>query len=142
MKRKYKWLFCWLLVGAGILPVTIAWSNAAKASLADCLDATCRISTADGSRGTGCAFENSREHVFVLTAAHVVGRNRSVQCEFWREGHRSVPLSGEVIARNESADTAVVCLPVSSFGGILPACIPVAPRGYELREGATVTSVG
>lgn len=142
MKRKYKRPFRWLPAGAGVLLATIAWCNGAEGSLADCIDATCRITTAEGSRGTGCAFENSQGQVFVLTAAHVVGNRRTVQCEFWRHGHQSSPLPGEVIARSTSADAAVVCVPAGSFGGVLPACIPVAPRGYRLAEGQTVTSVG
>ena len=148
MKRRYKCPFCRLLAGAGMLLTTIAWCNAAEASLADCIDATCRISTADGSRGSGCAFENSQGRVFVLTAAHVVGRNRTVQCEFWRDGHRSVPLAGEVLATglsrtpSGSVDAAIIAVPISSFAGVLPGSVPIAPRGYRLSPGETVTSVG
>jgi hypothetical protein len=142
MRHNCARFMCRLAVAVGGLLTLAAFCGGAEGSLADCIDATCRITAADGSRGTGCAFETSQGYVFVLTAAHVVGTGRTVQCEFWRYGHQSVPLSAEVIARSESVDAAVACLPIGSFGGVLPACVPVAPRGYALSEGQTVTSVG
>lgn len=141
-RSKLIFVVYWSVAAVIIVLLTLWAASRADAAISDCIDATCRITTADGSRGTGCAFENSQGHVFVLTAAHVVGDHRTVRCEFWRHGHHSVPLSGEVIARGQAADAAVVCLPIRSFRGIRPACVPVAPRGYRLSTGHTVTSVG
>lgn len=116
----------------------------APAAVSDCVDATCRISTPDGSRGTGCVFEIGRGQVFVLTCAHVVGRSTAVQCEFWREGHQSQPLPGRVLARVEDdrCDAAVIAVDESQFGGLLPRVVPLAPRDYVPRPGDTITSVG
>lgn len=114
------------------------------ASVADCIDATCRITTPDGSRGTGCVFEISQGQVYVLTAAHVVGKHAMVTCEFWRDGHQSSPLTGRVIARVDRplTDAAIVAVDVAQFGGRLPAAIPIAPAGTVLKSGDTLTSVG
>jgi len=108
---------------------------------ADCHDATCRIS-AGNARGTGCVFEISRGHVFVLTNAHVVGNASTVECEFWRHGHQSRPVRGEVIMRSGSVDAAVIALAEAAFGGTLPAAVPFADRDTALRPGETVISVG
>src|SRR5574340_1499151 len=116
-------------------------SRPCLAALPDCLDATCRVTAPDQGRGTGCVFERSQGQVFVLTCAHVA-TGQTVQCEFWRDGHQSQPLAGQVQMRSEAADAAVVSIPESAFGGLLPKAIPFAPRESMLRDGDTVTSVG
>lgn len=128
---------------AGVLCV-MAWLTAglAVAAMDDVLDATCRITTADGGRGTGCVFEISGGRVHVLTAAHVVGRDAAVQCEFWREGHVSHPLRAAVVARVESVDAALLAIDQRAFAGVLPKAIPIAPRDCVLTPGAALTSAG
>jgi hypothetical protein len=142
MKRKRKRLICWLLVGAGLLPATLGWCRGAEASLADCLDATCRIHAPDGSTGTGCVFEISQGAVFVLTNRHVVGTADVVRCVFWQHGHQSTPIAAQVLARSDQVDVALVTVCAASFDGRLPRVIPIAPRGTRLAPGETVTSVG
>jgi hypothetical protein len=108
------------------------------------MDATCRMTTPDGSRGTGCVFEIRQGQVYVLTAAHVVDKYLQVACEFWRDGHQSVPLQGQVIARveNQQTDAAIVAINAALFGPTLPAVIPVAPPETVLSPGETIASVG
>jgi len=129
---------------AAVVTLLLTEAHRSEAALSDCIDATCRITAADGSRGTGCVFEIGRDHVHVLTAAHVVGDAETVSCEFWQQGHRSRPLPARVLARVEDArcDAAVVVLAASQFGGRLPAAVPIAPPDYIVRPGAAVTSVG
>lgn len=110
-------------------------------ALIDCHDATCRITAADGSRGSGCCFEQSQGNVYVLTNAHVATSSQ-VRCEFWRRGHRSQPITGRVIARSTAADAAIVTVPQASFDGVLPAVVPLAAKGCDPATGATVLSVG
>jgi hypothetical protein len=110
--------------------------------MSDCIDATCRITGADGGVGSGCVFEISQGRVFVLTAAHVVGKDRAVRCEFWRQGHQSLPLTGQVVARSENADAAIIAVPAEVFGGVPPSAIPIAPRDYAVPAGTTLSSVG
>jgi hypothetical protein len=129
-----------LALAAGMAALVAA--GPARAALSECIDATCRITAADGSRGSGCVFEITRGSVFVLTAAHVVGNNPAVQCEFWHQGHQSAPLWGRIIGRSEAVDAAIIAVPETALGGILPAAIPLAPRNSEIRPGTTLTSVG
>ena len=79
--------------------------------VSDCIDATCRITADDGSRGSGWCSRSTQGSVYVLTAAHVVGNNPTVQCEFWHNGHQSSPLPGRVVNRSEAADAAIVAVP-------------------------------
>lgn len=109
-------------------------------SIADAIDATCRVSVGN-AKGTGCAFEKSQSHIFVLTCAHVVGNAQTANCEFWTRGHQSRPIAGTIVARSEAADAAVIAIPVSAFGGQLPSVIPLAKRDTQQR-GSTITSVG
>ncbi len=125
-----------------ILTLAALTAHSAYGAMSDCIDATCRISAADGGVGSGCVFEIGQGQVYVLTAAHVVGGEHTVRCEFWREGHQSQPLAGQVIARSEAADAAIVAVPQEAFGGVLPGIIPVAPRQYLVPAGATLSSVG
>jgi hypothetical protein len=118
------------------------WVCIARGASSDCIDATCRVTSPDGARGTGCVFETSQNVVYVLTAAHVVGDHAAVQCEFWRQGHQSQPLPARVCARSEAADAAVLAVSQASFGNVLPPAIPLAPRDYAFSPGQTLTSAG
>jgi hypothetical protein len=127
-----------------VATLTLCSAGVASAAISDCIDATCRITTPDGSRGTGCVFEISQGCVFVLTAAHVVGNSSTVQCEFWRDGHQSQPIPAQVTARvsDDLCDAAVISLDQAQFGGVLPRAVPVASPDCVLGPGETVTSVG
>jgi hypothetical protein len=125
------------------LIVVLGGCPTAHGSLADCIAATCRVSAPDGSTGTGCAFELSGGRVYVLTNAHIVGNQRAVRCTFWHRGHESRALPGRVIARAAGGvDAAIVTIDVAAFGGVPPGIVPLAKRGYRLRIGQTITSVG
>ncbi len=142
MKRStFAVLIYWLVAGAAIALLTLWAAGISHGAVSDCHDATCRIS-AGNAKGTGCVFEISQGRVFVLTNAHVIGSANTVECEFWRHGHRSQPVRGRVILRNAPIDAAVVAVPSSAFGGILPTAVPLAERNTMLRPGQTVVSVG
>jgi hypothetical protein len=134
----------WLLAALLALTLLATTRNRVSAAMTECIDATCRITAPDGGRGTGCVFERSQGAVFVLTAAHVVGPANRVECEFWRNGHQSRPVAGEVILRvqNDRTDAAVVALAETEFGGLLPPAIPLAARDYRVSPGQTLSSVG
>jgi len=113
----------------------------AAADIADCYDATCRVSTGD-ARGTGCVFSISNGHVFVLTNAHVVDTASSASCEFWSQGHQSIPIAGRVARGQGGIDAAYIAIPEASFHGRLPRVIPLAPVDTVLRAGEEIVSVG
>jgi len=132
------WLFAAVVIGL----LTLWAARHSQGAISDCIDATCRITASDGSTGSGCVFEVSQGYVYVLTAAHAVGGDRQVRCEFWRAGHQSKPITGRVITRSRQADAAIVALPVPIFGGVLPKVIPVAVHENTVKVGDTLTSVG
>jgi hypothetical protein len=142
LKKKLSILIRWIAGFWAILFLTFWNEGLSLGAMTDCIDATCRITAADGGVGSGCVFEISQGRVYVLTAAHVVGKDRAIRCEFWRQGHQSRPLTGQVIARSETADAAIIAVPEEVFGGVLPSVIPIAPRDYAVPAGATLTSVG
>ena len=133
-----------LLAMAASSAMFLGTAGPCRASVSDAIDATCRVTAADGSRGTGCVFEIGQGSIYVLTAAHVVGNDTAatVKCEFWRGGHQSAPLTGRVIGRSAEADAAIIAVPQSALGGLLPGVIPLAPRDAAVRPGDALVSVG
>lgn len=114
----------------------------AIAALDDTLEAVCRISAPDGSRGTGCAFEHSGGRVYVLTAAHVVGAFDAVWCEFWRQGRPGARLPGRVAAVDRGADAAILAVDEACFSEGLPRIIAPARPDAPPPPGAAITSAG
>jgi len=70
------------------------------------------------------------------------GKIARFAASFWRQGHQSQPLAGQVIARSETADAAVITVAEAAFDGVLPCVIPIAPRDHAVSAGATLSSVG
>jgi len=135
----------WTAVPVMVGLVALAIGSPGQGSIADCIDATCRIAGHDGRPlGTGCVFHRAGGRVFVLTNAHVVEGHDEVGCEFWQRGHQSVPLAGRVAwrVRNAECDAAVVVLAESQFGARPPVAIPLASGDYVIRPGETLVSVG
>ncbi len=127
---------------AGLFLLIVLSASSARGDLADCIDATCRITGTDGGKGTGCVFEVKQGYVYVLTAAHVVENAQAVQCEFWQQGHLSGKLPSIAIRKRTDCDVAIVVLRTSVFGGRLPKAMPIASASRVMRPGETLTSVG
>jgi len=145
-RREIPWamFLAWLLAAVLFGILAAASCTHAHAATSAYIDATCRVSTPDGGRGSGCVFEIGQGYVYVITAAHVVGSYSEVSCEFWREGHQSTPIPGQVILRatEQDADAAIVALRQSQFGGLLPTVVPLAPRTWAVQPGQTLLSSG
>mgnify|MGYP000872166768 FL=1 len=143
-QRMWAWLVGWWLAAALFGVLLVGSCSQASAAMSGCIDATCRITTPDGGRGSGCVFEISQGYVYVLTAAHVVGPAPDVVCEFWRQGHQSLPLAGRVLVRvaEQEADAAIVVVEERQFGGLLPSAVPLAPRDYVVQPRQTLLSSG
>jgi len=143
MKRAILNLSVYWLTAGGIMVLVLLWAaRTSQGAISDCIDATCRITTADGGRGSGCVFEITAGRIYVLTAAHVADSADAVQCEFWSGGHQSTPLPGRVIMRSAAADAAVVLLEAGQFAGRLPKAVPLAAHAWLAKPGDTLTSVG
>jgi len=119
----------------------VLWIAPADASMADCMNATFRITASDGGLGTGVAYEIKEGKVYVLTNAHVATSD-IMHMELWRRGHKSRKMIGRTILRHENADVAVIALDVALFQGKLPSVIPLASPSYRLEAGQTIASVG
>jgi len=130
------------LTAAVVVMLGCLLAAVASASITEAIDAACRITAPGGGRGTGCVFERSQGHLYVLTCAHVVGNSRTVSCEFWRQGHQSRRIAARVVQVACNADAAVLAIPEASFGGYLPPVVPIAPGDFVLRSGETISSVG
>ncbi len=126
----------------GFVLVLALGGTRAHGALADCMDATCRVSTPSGAVGTGCVFDRSGGSVLVLTGGHVVEGHYQVGCEFWRDGRPSKVLPGRVVLQSRTADVAVIWLTESVFEGVLPQAIPLAGRERLAQAGQTIVSVG
>jgi hypothetical protein len=129
-----------MIVLLGLMALAL-WVGESKGSMLDCIDATFRLTAEDGGRGTGVAYDIRDGKVFILTNAHVATSDKMTM-EFWRLGHKSRKLIGDVVLRHAAADVAVIVLDVDLFQGKLPNIIPLASEDYRVKAGQTVTSVG
>lgn len=92
--------------------VIVLWCQfvVAGVTLVQAIEATCRIE----GRGSGCVIDESSTHYAVLTNAHVVRDQQTVELEFWRDGRQQQPVSGTVAATwhelNAWRDIAIVVL--------------------------------
>lgn len=118
-----------------------AWYPAVGSDLEQLHSATARLRAADGGTGTGTAFDVSNGYVFLVTCAHVATGD-SMQVEWFYRGHQSKALPGRVLWRDGNADVAVVMVPVSALGGVVPPVIPLAKPDYVVEPNASVYTVG
>jgi hypothetical protein len=141
-RRTVALLIYWIVSLIAVLFLTLWAARVSQGAISDCIDATCRVTTAKGSTGTGCAFERNQGYLYVLTAAHVVENAQQVRCEFWHAGHQSAPITGKVISKSDRCDGAIIAIPEGSFEGVLPAVIPLAEPKDTVKAKGTITSVG
>lgn len=118
-----------------------AWYPASADVMARAHSATARLTAADGGCGTGTAFEVSQGRVFLVTCAHVASR-RQLEVEWFYAGHKSGPVAGALLWRDEASDVAVVMVPQAALAGVLPPTLPLAPPDYAVNKGEPLYSVG
>ena len=101
-----------------------------RASLSDCIDATCRITTAEGSRGSGCVFEIGKARS-TCSPPPTSPAATPARCNAnsGGSGHQSSPLAGRVIGRSGEADAAVVAVPAGRAGRPAARRRPPGPAG-------------
>jgi hypothetical protein len=124
------------IVAMVLIGLLAACRTCRAGTIDDAFEATCRIDRG----GSGCAFEVSRNTVFVLTAAHVVDRS-TAQCEFWVRGRCAGSVQGRVVAKDVRVDAAVIAIPVSSFR-VLPKIVPIDVDSPTPPPGADIVTVG
>jgi hypothetical protein len=129
------------------LLVALAFCTAARAGLFDCIDATCRVVITEGrgqATGTGCLVAVEGRRGYVLTNAHVIGRQTTVRLDFWPAGAQRLSVTAQVVARQAapSIDTALLVADLAMFGNRKPVPIPLANPQTVLAAGTPVFSVG
>jgi len=142
-KMKTSWkgcLFDGVVLAILCIVVCLVGTKCAHAGLSECIDATCRVHNGRVV-GSGCCIQISDDYVWVLTNAHVATQSRA-WCEFYRAGHASRKMEGQVAYRDQSIDAAIIAIHKSHFQGHLPPAIPVAAANYKVQPGETITSVG
>lgn len=145
MKTAKRFFYLWWAFWATATIALALCVGQASGAMTDCIDATCRISASNTQgkpiRGTGCVFEISNGHAYVLTNAHIA-TTKTPQMVFWRDGHQSQLISGETIMRDNQADAAIIAIDVQKFNGFLPSVIPIAKPFHKLWSKETIASVG
>lgn len=145
MKTRLKTRLILLLVALLVPLLLYHCAHAAELEAGDALErmhsATARLRAADGSTGTGTAFERSHGYVWLVSCAHVV-TSPQMSVEWFYRGHQSGAVQGVVRWRDEAADVAVVAVPEASLGGVVPPVIPFAPPNHVVQPGHAVYTVG
>ena len=100
-------------------------------TLNEILESTCRVK-AGSAYGSGTCFKHEGGKYYILTNAHVIGNSRTVSLEFFKNGHKTLPISATVvfkklIARSD-VDLAIVAVDGKYFGNYPPRVAKVAPR--------------
>lgn len=121
--------------------ILLACFSAQATDLEALHSATARLRAADGGTGTGTAFERSQGHVFLVTCAHVA-TGQTLQVEWFYRGHQSGAVQGAVVYRDADNDVAVVSVPETALGGVVPPVVPLATPEHLVPAGATVHTVG
>ena len=120
------------------IAVVLLIGQCCEGGISECYDATCRVTAPSGEMGTGCVFGIKNSSVYVLTNAHVAVGNGSttMKCEFWRDGHESLPVPGKIVARDSRLDAAVIECHQGAFHGLLPRVLSFAHPGEMPAPGA------
>lgn len=108
------------------------------------LEATCRVD-AGNAFGSGSCIDQKNGKIIVLTNAHVVGNSTNVKLEFFKNGLKTLPLSGKVIWRSivpqSEIDFALIEVDERLFGKYPPRIAKLAPANVE-AVGNYIASAG
>ena len=116
-----------------ILSLLITTIGQAKVlTLNEILESTCRVN-AGNSYGSGTCIKYQDNKYYVLTNAHVVGGSRTVRLEFFKNGHKTLPIPATVVFKKlvsrSDIDFAIVAVDAKYFGNYPPRVANIAPRG-------------
>lgn len=121
-----------------------AQANAEKWTLNQILETTCRVQAGD-AYGSGSCIKYENGKYWILSNAHVVGRNKTVYVEFFRNGRKTLPIPAKVEWRRledkTEIDFAVLSVPEAYFGKYPPRIATLAPPG-SVPVGGYMVSAG
>ncbi len=141
------------VVGILLAVVVLGLAMFVAASCCDgsILQATCKITTSGapsrtqqcatgecpaGAAGSGFAWANDGEHVWVMTNRHVVGSTvgRTVWTTWWNGGHQSDKIPMELVKVDSRFDVAVGKIEVAAFGKYIPDTIPIGTEDVKADQ--------
>jgi len=100
-------------------------------TLNDILEATCRVA-AGSAYGSGTCIKHHNGKYYILTNAHVVRGTNQVKLEFFKNGHKTLPMPARVVYRkllnNASIDFAIVSIDEKYFGNYPPRIAKIATK--------------
>ena len=122
-----------------------ATTMAQQLTLDQLLEATCRVGVSD-AYGTGTVVSHKQNLYYILTNAHVVGKNDVATVEFFTKGIKTLPIKADVVwkvyQRGTSVDFALLTIPDNAIKGWSPRVIELAPRSFSMRDGDYIKSAG
>lgn len=122
----------------------IPTASAKVLTLNEITEASCRVH-AGGAYGTGSCISSDEKYYYVLTNSHVVGGSKTVQVEFFKNGRKTLPLTGNVVWSKHSEryaiDFAIIAIDKKVFGKYPPRIIPLAPKDVKI-DNKYVASAG
>ena len=108
-------------------------------------EAACMVSTPSGL-GSGVCYKQDSSNFYFMTNAHVVGQYKDVKINFWRNGVKSIDVSGNVIWRKWQRDTdidlAIIQVPKISFGAFPPRVIKIVKEDFKFRPNDYFATAG
>lgn len=118
-------------------------ANAEKWTLNQILETTCRVQAGD-AYGSGSCIKYEDGKYWILSNAHVVGRNKTVYVEFFRNGRKTLPIPAKVEWRRledkTEIDFALLSVSENYFGKYPPRVATMAPTGAVAVGGYMVSA--
>jgi hypothetical protein len=109
------------------------------------LNSSCRVS-ADTRRGSGMCISKDDKYHYIITNAHVVGTQRSVYVEFFKQGLKTYRLPGNAFKiwfqNGTDLDLAMIAVDNKFFKVHPPDIIPLAPDDNGVGENYFIVSAG
>lgn len=97
--------------------------------------------------GSGNCINQDDKFIYLITNHHVAGDvGNKVNAYFYRDGHQSSAIGGEVIwtayLKNEPVDISVFKIPKASLGGWMPTIVNFEYNDTPLKEGDACLTIG
>ena len=118
-------------------------AKAEKWTLNQILETTCRVQAGD-AYGSGSCIKYEDGKYWILSNAHVVGRNKTVYVEFFRNGRKTLPIPAKVewkrLEDKTEIDFALLSVSENYFGKYPPRVATMAPTGAVAVGGYMVSA--
>ena len=140
-------MFKHLLISLALFCCISVTTLAEPLTLNEVLEATCLVTSSDGSTGTGTCISHKNRQYQILTAAHVVSGNSAATVEFFRRGLKTDPIPATVswshmTGGDNPTDFAIISVDEKHFGKHPPRVIPLVPSSFKIKVKDYIISGG